>query len=563
VRIKRQIERLGEPWDVIVVGGGISGVCIAREAAGRGLRTLLLEKGDFGEGTSSATTKYIHGGIRYLEQYQFRVVRESLRERRVLALAAPHLVRQTRFVMPAWKWSKPPAALIGAGVALYDAFSFDRNKDAPPSLHIPHPRWIPKGKLLGAVPWLNDDQLQGAWAYHDTMNVHPERLLLAFLQTGVQDGLVALNHAEVTGFVTSPAPGGAAGVTVEGVRVVDRRTGREHEARSRIVINAGGPWLDLVLRLLPNAPKVTLSRSKGVHVLTRSLGGIPDAVFARARSGKHVIVSPWQGRSWIGPTDTPITDLPDDVAVAESDVRLILDTVNDTINPKVLPHLTEDDVEATAVGIRPLIAEEGKDTYKASRRHDIYDHAVHGAANLWSISGGKWTTGRAMGQEMIEQVLERAPSLKGISTRAYDSRRMAAFGAFGWAQDAQPFLEAAASTRPSLPLDRPTRLHLARLYGTAHDGVLDLIERDPSLAARISDRGDRVDVLAQTVHAVTHESACTLDDIVRRRLVLGTYGPCTEAELRRVAAVVGPLLGWSADDVEREVAAAPATRASG
>lgn len=545
-------------WDVIVVGGGISGVCIAREAAGRGLRTLLLEKGDFGGGTSSATTKYIHGGIRYLEQYQFGVVRESLRERRVLALAAPHLVAQTRFLMPAWRWSRPGAALIGAGVGLYDALSFDRNRDAPPGLHIPHPRWLGRRRLLQAVPWLADDELQGAWAYHDTMNVHPERLLLAFLQTGLAEGLAAVNHAPVTGFLTEPA---ATGVTVTGVHVTDALTGRSTTLRSRVVVNAGGPWLDLVLRLLPDPPKVRLNRSKGVHILTRSLGGIPDAVFARARNGRHVIVSPWLGRSWIGPTDTPMEELPDDAAVTGADIRSILETVNDTINPAVIAPLTEDDVEATAVGIRPLVAEEGQDTYQASRRHDIYDHAADGAVNLWSISGGKWTTGRAMGQEMVEALLRRSPALAGVATRPYDSTRMAVFSGFGWAQDAEPFLVAAAATRPRLPLDRATRLHLARLYGTAHDQVLDLVERDPSLARRVSDRADRLDILAQAVFAVTHEGACTLDDIVRRRLVVGTLGPCTAEELARVAAVVAPLLGWSADDVERQVAAGTRTGA--
>ncbi|MGA1649567.1 MAG: FAD-dependent oxidoreductase, partial [Ilumatobacteraceae bacterium] len=137
--LRRPVDRLSEPFDVVVIGGGITGVCVAREAASRGLRVALIERSDFGSGTSSATTKFIHGGIRYLEQYDVAVVRESLRERRILALGAPHLVEQTQFIMPAWRWSKPAPPLIGAGVALYHTLSVDRNRSAPPSLRIPTP----------------------------------------------------------------------------------------------------------------------------------------------------------------------------------------------------------------------------------------------------------------------------------------------------------------------------------------------------------------------------------------------------------------------------------------
>ena len=155
-----------------------------------------------GSGTSAATTKYIHGGIRYLEQYDFKVVRESLRERRILALGAPHLVSQTQFIMPAWRWSKPSRALIGAGVGLYDLLSYDRNRHAPKSLHIPHPRWMGRKHLMDKVPWLDPEGLQGAWAYHDTLNMHPERLLLAYVKSAAADGAIFLTHTDVTTFLT-------------------------------------------------------------------------------------------------------------------------------------------------------------------------------------------------------------------------------------------------------------------------------------------------------------------------------------------------------------------------
>jgi glycerol-3-phosphate dehydrogenase len=545
VRIEREPAALAGSFDVVVIGGGITGVCVARESAGRGLRTLLVEKGDFGQGTSSATSKYIHGGIRYLETYEFGVVRESLRERRILGLAAPHLVSPTRFVMPAWKWSKPGAVLIGAGVGLYDVLSYDKNKNAPKSLRMPHPSWVSKKRLLREVPWLNPSDLHGAWAYPDLLNVHPERLLLALLQTAVQAGAVAMNHVRATGFLTDATTDG--GLAVRGVTVEDTLTGEQHTVPAKVVVNCGGPWMDLVLASFPKRLGVGIQRSKGVHLLTKALGGT-DAVFVRAPDGHHAIVSPWQGYSFIGPTDTAITDHPDDVAANGDDVNLILSTVNATSTTK----LTVDDVAATTVGIRPLIVEDGKDSYSTSRRAELYDHAKAGAANLWSIGGGKWTTARGLAEDTINTLLG-SDALKGAPGRSFPSRSIAVFGAFGWATDAQPFLEEAARSRSELAVDPQARLHLARLYGTEHDRILDLVAAEPALGRRISDRPGCFDIRAQIVFAVTHEAACTLGDVVHRRLVIGTLDPMTDAELEDVASVMTPLRGWSADEREAEV----------
>jgi glycerol-3-phosphate dehydrogenase len=557
--IDRDVARLADPYDVIVVGGGITGVCVAREAASRGLRTIVVDKGDVGQGTSSATSKYIHGGIRYLETYEFGVVRESLRERRVLALAAPHLVSQQRFLMPAWRWSKPPTALIGAGVGLYSLLGFDRNRHMPDAMKIPLPRWIPRQRLLRDVPWLDPQQLQGAFAYHDTFNIHPERLLLAFLKSAVAAGAQVFTHMEAIGFVHSARTPAAAGqIQINGIRVVDTLTGVEHQIHGRTVVNAGGPWMDLVLARLGRPMGVRVNRSKGVHLLTRPVGGVgadgrvnvTDTVFARARSGHHVIVSPWQGMSFIGPTDTAVDDTPDTVRVDSTDVQLVLDTVNATI---AAGHqkLTPDDIEATTVGIRPLIVDESKDSYTTSRRHELYDHAPSGVHNLWSIGGGKWTTGRALGDETVHTLL-RSPALCGAACTPFDSRRAAAYGAFGWADDPQPYFDAITAAARPHAIDEQTLLHLARLYGTEYVEVLDLVHAEPRLAERVSQRHGRLDIAAQAVFAVTHEGARTLADVIDRRLVLGTLGAVSRDEVERVALLIAQPLGWS---VEATVAA--------
>jgi len=543
--IQRSMVEAEQEFDLIIIGGGITGISVAREAASRGLKTVLLERGDFGSGTSAATTKYIHGGIRYLEQYDVAVVRESLRERRILALGAPHLVEQTRFIMPAWRWSKPPTALIGAGVLLYDTLAFDRNLRAPDSLRIPHPRWLSRSKLLAAVPWLDQSGLQGGFAYHDTLNVHPERLLLAYAKSATAAGAVLLNHTRVNSFVSISSER----LHIEGVRATDVLSGQEMVIRGKVVVNAAGPWIDKVLATLGKGTGVGVDRSKGVHVLTRPLGGpgrVTDAVFARAQSGRHVIVSPWMGKSFIGPTDTPIESDESGVVVDPDDVTLILDTVNSTMAESE-PKLTTDDVEMTTVGVRPLIRETANDddtqdtgTYSASRAHELYHHADHGVDNLWSIGGGKWTTGRATAEEMVDELLKN--ELKMVRSRTFDSRSSAAGGAFAWAEDAEPFITDAAMAMNEHGIPVHLGEHIARLYGTEWVRIDAIVQQNPDFARQLSPQCN--DIEAQIVFAVTEEGARTLSDIVDRRLVIGTIGSVSREVLERVALIAGPLLGW-------------------
>ncbi len=559
--LARDVTRLSEPFDVAVIGGGITGIQVAREAAGRGLRTVLLERNDFGAGTSAATSKLIHGGIRYLEHRQFKVVRESLRERRILALGAPHLVEQRRFVMPAWRWSQPPTALLGAGVGLYSLLGFDSNRSAPDSLRIPLPRWLSRRQILAAVPWIDPDGLQGGFAYHDTLNIHPERLLLAYARSAAGDGAQLFNHIEVTGFLRD-------GPLVRGVIARDRLSGNAYEISAAAVVNAAGPWLDLVLRPSGAATKMSLLRSKGVHLLTPPVGGhsqVTDTVFARTRNGRHVIVTPWQKMSFIGPTDTAMSEHPDDLAASPQDVEQILETVNDTMAADVR-RMRVDEVIDTTVGIRPLLVPEPDDdhtqgseadTYTASRGHEIYDHSRHGAANLWSIGGGKWTTGRATAVAMVDQLLASS-ALRGTHPMAsgagFSSDRSPVWGAFAWAEDAEPFLQEALHEKADLGIDSEIRLHLARLYGSDYHRIFALVREAPELAVRISQRQGRCDIAAQVVYGIEAEGARTLSDLLDRRLVIGTLGPVLSDEIRVVAGVAGPLLGWDAARIDAEAA---------
>jgi glycerol-3-phosphate dehydrogenase len=541
---------LGAPvqgtYDVAVIGGGISGVQIARHAAGRGLRTILLERNDFCSGTSAATTKAIHGGLRYLEQYDFPVVWESVRERRYLGIAAPHLVQPRSFLLTAYDWSTPPAPVLGAGVALYEAMAWNRNAGVPRDLRSRRFRWVGRDALLRRVPWLDPSGLVGAWRHDDTLSVHPERLLLALLQSFVDDGGTAVNHAEVTGVLRSAA---APGSPARGVTVHDRLTGQDAHIRASVTVNAAGPWVEDALGELAGTVGVKVRQAKGVHLVTRDLGN-RDGLYVRGRNGRHIVVNPWEGRCLIGPTDTPSAGTADDARATPDDVDLLLETI-DSVSATPLDR---DAILTTLVGVRPLV-DDGTETYSSSRRFDVVDHAGAGVPGLFTVTGGKWTTGRAMGEKVVDTVVtaDRTRNLLP-PVRHFDSRALPVSGAFGDFDRIGDAFDSALRRFPELQVPRATRLHLARLYGTAHENVLALVAADPALAAPL-DTGRSSDIAAQVVYAATDEAAATLRDVVDRRLTLGTLGPVPQSALLAVADILVSRLGWDAADLANQVSA--------
>lgn len=556
----RDAADLDRRYDVVVIGAGITGIQSALELAARGRSVLVLDKSDLGAGTSSATTKYIHGGLRYLEQRDVATVAESIRERRRLALAAPHLVVPRRFLLPIWDWTTPRRAVIAAGLAAYELLALGRNRGLPPASRVDRATWLSAERTRAAAPWLRTEGLTGAFAYYDMLNIHPERLLLAIARTAVDRGARIVTHAGVTRILTEPADGG---VRVTGVVVADEPSGREVTVRASVVVNAAGPWADTALGEL--APRVGLrvKRAKGIHLLTRALGG-SDAVFTRTRSGRHVVVSPWQGMSFIGPTDTVVSEGADDVRVTEDDIDGLLRSVGDISTDVPGP----DEIHGATVGVRPLIADGQADSYTTSRGHRLHDHRGSGVHGLLSVTGGKWTTGRQVGEDVAEAV-GRMAGAAGTAEPAAGA---------GDATDRRAGAPAAArATRGSLPalhgslpeedrvrlvavlaargiVDAETAAHLVRLYGADAAAVLELAATDPALARRADDGPGRLDILAQAVYAVTAEGALTLADVLHRRLVIGTLGRVGTDAARRVADAVAPLLGWDATRIDAEIA---------
>lgn len=530
--------------DVCIVGGGITGLAIAREAAERGLSVILIEKDDFGHATSAATSKLIHGGLRYLENFEIGLVRESLRERRVLSCAAGHLVKPLSFLIPAYPWNKPGRFLMRMGLWTYDVLSFDRNHHVPDDKRMPASRYLSKKEITELEPRIDSPELKGGFQYYDAQSLHPERLSIAFLKSAVEKNAVAWNHAKATGFITEEKNGRT---KVLGVEVQDTISGNTASIRSKIVINASGPWMDLVLKLLKNKTPVSLQRSKGIHLITDKVLG-NNAVFFRTKTGRHFFVVPWQGYSIIGPTDKPFTDHPDNLEPTEDDVDELFNDINDTIPGSPLQR---NQIRQIPIGIRPLIFS-GKSTYRASRKYEIYNHADQGIDRLMSVAGGKWTTSRQLGEDVILQAL-KTETLNDLPVHDVDTSVLPLYGSPGFGNPADVYTEFALRLYGMPELPEANHRHLIEIYGTEHTEVLKLLQKNPALAKPLWNEHPDADIQAQVLYAVEKEGAQTLSDILLRRTAAGTLGCPDTKTLESAARLAAKPLKWNASRIKKEV----------
>ncbi|MBK8249639.1 MAG: glycerol-3-phosphate dehydrogenase/oxidase [Gemmatimonadetes bacterium] len=370
-----------ESFDLLVVGGGITGCCIARDAARRGLSVALVDRHDFSSGTSAATSRLIHGGLRYLKNLEVSVVRESLRERRIWGVIAPHAVAPAPFILPTL------GSLNGAWMRLalmaYDALSWDRNRGVVHTARIPRSRHLDRNTVLQRAPVLERPDVTAGLVYHDTISESPERLAIACLTDAAAHGAVCVNYMSATGRTGTGS-----------VDLVDGAGGATIRVSPQVTILAAGPWTDLVARQLgaPSPPRVM--RSKGIHLVTRAL--TKDVALLVPVGGRHFFVIPWHGRSLVGTTDEPFLGDPDDVGVSEEDIAAFLRVINTGL-PRAA--LTRDDVAWAYAGLRPLAASNGN-TYAASRRSEV----TQLDARMFSVIGGKWTTSRAVAEQCVDRV---------------------------------------------------------------------------------------------------------------------------------------------------------------
>lgn len=386
-------------YDTLVIGGGITGACILWDATLRGISTLLVEKNDFASGTSQATSKLIHGGLRYLKNFELSLVRESLRERRNLAKISPHALRTLGFVVPLY--SNAESLLLLAGMEMYDKLSYDRNSEISADLKIPKYRHWNKEETIYHFPQIPRDHLKGSFIYYDYANVNPERHTTEFIFSAMAKGAKAKNYTKAERIEILP---GSSGYRVE---LIDQLTKIRKTIQVKTIVNASGPWADLIESKLGVTTETHLVRSKGIHVVVRKIAS-DDCLVLKKRDLSHLFIIPWRGKTILGTTDTVFNDHPDHFHVTKSDIQNLLDEVNHAYG---YTHLTMDDVDFYYGGMRPLVEDptEKSNTYNASRKSEVLDYAEMGFPGFYSALGGKYTTSRAIAEKVVDQLSAYLP----------------------------------------------------------------------------------------------------------------------------------------------------------
>jgi glycerol-3-phosphate dehydrogenase len=510
--------------DVLVVGGGVVGAGTALDAATRGLSTGIVEARDWASGTSSRSSKLIHGGLRYLEMLDFALVREALKERGLLLeRLAPHLVRPVAFLYPLQHkgWERLYA---GSGVALYDAMSMSSGHGRGLPLH----RHLSRKHALRIAPALRKDALVGALQYYDAQ-VDDARLVLTLVRTAASYGALAANHARVTAFLRE-------GERVVGARVQDGEQGGEYEVRARQVVNATGVWTDDTQALIHERGQFHVRASKGVHLVVPK-DRIHSTTGLILRTEKSVLfVIPW-GRHWIvGTTDTDWNLDKTHPAASSADIDYVLEHVNSVLHTP----LTRDDVQGVYAGLRPLLAGESDATSKLSREHTV----AHPAPGLVVVAGGKYTTYRVMAKDAVDEAVH------GLDRRVADccTEDVPLMGAEGY----HALWNARARTAARTGVHVARVEHLLNRYGALSEDVLDLVAQDPELGRPLTGADDYL--RAEIVYAAAAEGARHLEDVLTRRtrISIETFDRGTLVA-REAAELIAPVLGWDQGQIDREV----------
>jgi len=524
----------GEPeLDVLVVGGGVVGTGVALDAVTRGLSTGLLEQRDLASGTSSRSSKLIHGGLRYLEMMDFALVREALQERGLLLTRlAPHLVRPVPFLYPLTHpiWER---GYVGSGLALYDGMAV-----AGPLLHggggmgLPRHRHLTRRTVSRIAPDFRTDTITGAIQYYDAQ-VDDARLVTTIARTAARHGARIATRMRVTGFLRE-------GERVVGVTAQELENGTMHEIRAKTVVNAAGVWTDEIQEMVGGRGALHVQASKGIHLVVPRDRIRSESGFIVRTEKSVLFVIPW-GRHWIiGTTDTPWTYDLAHPAASRADIDYVLDHVNAILREP----LGHEDVEGVYAGLRPLLSGESESTSKISREHTV----VTPVPGLVMIAGGKLTTYRVMAKDAVDAAVHSLRTTTDMHVQESITDKVRLLGAEGFeTRSNQRVLLARRSGLHVARID-----HLLRRYGGLIDELLDLIAGHRALAAPLEGADDYL--AAEVVYAVTHEGARHLDDVLARRtrISIETFDRGVSAA-PGVARLMAVELGWDQAETERQV----------
>jgi glycerol-3-phosphate dehydrogenase len=513
-------ELAGQHFDVLVIGGGVVGSGTALDAATRGLRVALVEARDFAAGTSSRSSKLFHGGLRYLEQLEFGLVHEALRERELmLTRLAPHLVKPVSFLYPLHGrfWERP---YVTAGLTLYDVMAGGRA--------VPRQKHLTRSGALRMAPALRPDSLIGAVRYYDAQ-ADDARHTLTVARTAAHYGAVVRNSTQVTGFLREAD-------RVSGVRVKDTENGEEAEISASVVVNCTGVWTDELQQLAGGRGRFRVRASKGVHILVPRDRIVSDTGIILRTEKSVLFIIPWGSHWLIGTTDTDWhLDLAHPAAT-RADIDYILEHTNKVL---VTP-LTHDDIEGVYAGLRPLLAGESEQTSKLSREHAV----ARVAPGLVAIAGGKYTTYRVMGADAVDAAAVDIP--RRVAPSITDKvPLLGADGYYALVNQAEQI-----ASRYGLHPHRVT--HLLNRYGSLLHHVLALTDDRRELLSPIPGSPDYLQV--EVVYAASHEGSLHLDDVLARRTRISIeYAHRGVESAQAVADLMAGVLGWDADTVKREV----------
>ncbi|MCG8604099.1 glycerol-3-phosphate dehydrogenase [bacterium] len=518
-------------YDIIIIGGGINGAGIARDAAERGLSVFLAEKNDFGFGTTFRSTKLIHGGLRYLEYYEISLVRESLRERETLLKTASHLVKPIKFVLPVYNDNKYGYGKVKLGLLTYDVLSYDKSLE--------NHRSFSTKELLSIEPNIRSRNLKGGFTYCDCQISYPERLCLENILMAKEAGADVCSYTIVTDLLKTNRQ-------IEGVRIHDHRTGGETEVHGRVTVNAAGPWVDEILKLEGPRLQPRLSGTKGSHILLSKFPGGPNnALYVPAhQDGRPFFIIPWRDYYWVGTTDIRYNGSLDDVCPTKDEIDYLIKEVN-FFAPTA--KLTASDVIYSLAGIRPLPAtRNGTEEAEITRRHIIFDHEDEGVDGLISIIGGKLTTYRNLAQETVDYLFKR---LEKPAPPCQTSTRPLLGGGM---KDIRKYIrENCAKYSSRYGLDAAQIHYLISIYGRKFWRVLSLLEINPKLGERICQHNP--DIKAQVVFSIQNELPKSLSDIYLRRTGIGTSA-CRGLDCAETGAkIMGKNLKWRRKQIKKEV----------
>jgi glycerol-3-phosphate dehydrogenase len=490
--MKRDIQRLAqESYDVLIVGGGINGAAVAHMAALNGLKVALVEKGDFASGTSSKSTKLIHGGLRYLENMEFGLVWESLRERTIQLKSAPHLVQAMRFIIPVYDSDARPLWLMKLGVQLYDVLS---------QKHIIEKhRALSAGEIGKLVPGIRKEGLLGGVMYSDAQ-MNDARLCLENVLSAAEKGAHVANYVSVSSFIQENS-------RTVGVRARDELGERNIEIRARRVVCAVGPWTNMLMGKEYSGSPARVRPTKGVHIVYK--GKISDhAVLIPTKSDRRVFfIIPWMGNSLIGTTDTDFKGNPDEVKVEQEDIDYLIAEAK-----RVFPesNLNNDNIITSFAGLRPLVSEAGA-PQRVSRKHVIKESF----SGTIYVMGGKYTTYRKIAEDVVRKLTKKPL----VNTR----KKFPVYGS-GDIKDTVDTLAQRYELAPEIIKA------LISFYGVRFVDVIKRVEQDAALKVPICSCCPVI--LAQVVYAIETEMARTVEDIIMRRLVIG-YKECPTGECRK------------------------------